>query len=134
MVAGNIVDLAILHQSSPTPPGSSGKTMVDHVDVEEAGRGPAQHVGFDFIDRIRPGAYPQSTNRFPTGSTVDLDSPTHMKLRVILKNLLSIVEMIENAAANADLRVVAEFLKRALKVVRLERQVPVQLTHVLPVL
>src|ERR1700733_9947855 len=107
--------------------------MVDHVNVKEAARRPTEHAGFDFIDCVRARADPEPTDSLPAGSPVYLNSPTNVKFGVIFEDLATMIVMVKNSTSDSNCRIVMKFSKRLFEIIRLERQIAVQLTHVLPV-
>src|SRR5258708_21667860 len=102
MVTGHVVDFSIFCAAAPSAIRLSRGSMMNHMQVYEASRGPAEHIGLGFIHQIGAGAYPESAKRIPAGTAVDFDSAPNVKDRVALEYFFPIGIVIQNATAKSD--------------------------------
>src|SRR5258708_35464564 len=100
MVTGHVVDFSIFCAAAPSAIRLSRGSMMNHMQVYEASRGPAEHIGLGFIHQIGAGAYPESAKRIPAGTAVDFYPATHGKNRGALEYFFPVGIVIQNATAN----------------------------------
>src|SRR5258706_7690626 len=116
MITGHVVDFSIFCAAAPSAIRLSRGPMMNHMQVYEASRGPAENIGLGFIHKIGAGAYPESAKRIPAGTAVDFDSATNVKDRVALEYFFPVGIVIQNATANSDFWVSGKPLERSFEI------------------
>src|SRR5258708_16462167 len=112
MITGHVVDFSIFCAAAPSAIRLSRGPMMNHMQVYEASRGPAEHIGLGFIHQIGAGAYPESAKRIPARTAVDFYSATNVKDRVALEYFFPLGIVIQNATANSAFLVSRKTLQR----------------------
>src|SRR5260221_4054342 len=102
MITGHVVDFSIFCAAAPSAIRLSRGPMMNHMQVYEASRGPAEHIGLGFIHQIGAGAYPESAKRIPAGTAGDFYSPTHLKNHDVLQYFFSAVRLMPISTPNSE--------------------------------
>ena len=78
---------------------------------------PAQHIRFDFINRVPTWGGPKASNCFPASPPVDLRCTSHMKAWIHFELQRSGNLVMDFPSANAQLRISAEVFKALFEVI-----------------
>src|SRR5262245_9324142 len=109
--------------------------MVCQVEVRKAPSSPTQHVGLYLVDGVPSGCRPEASDRVPDFTPIDLGAPAYVKSRSGLKALRPVFFLVtDHAPAHAELRFLVEDAETLLEVIRLKRQVSIELDYEFPVL
>lgn len=111
----------------------SRETVMKQMQVGEGIGLPAQHVRFDFIDRVPPGSRPQAADSVPAGTPIDLGCSPNMESRICLELQLSGDIVVDFSAADSEFGISLEVREAFLEIVRGKAQVSVELHNEIPV-
>src|SRR5690349_11698402 len=109
--------------------------MMKDMQFGETPRRPTELVGFDFVQRIPSGDWPQTSDCIPACPAIDLRCSADMELRARGIEMVRTVRhhVVEDTAADSETRIAIEVLEAFLEVVARERQVSIQFDDELPV-
>src|SRR5580698_6626760 len=105
MVTANVVGTTIFHQGSPDSIGSTGRPLMDEVQVLEAPCTPAEAVGFHFVPRVPAGRTQKTADSLPTILPVNLCRTPDMESRGVFVGLLVSGYVADDAAPDTQLAV-----------------------------
>jgi len=133
VIATDIVCAAVLYEAFPETVGLAGMAMMDKMQVSEAHCAPAEGIRFHFIHGIPAWRRPEPTDGLPAGPPIDLRRAPNMKPWSFLELLDSVDDIANRAAPDTQLWFFVELQDASFKIVRFERQVPIELNQKLPV-
>jgi hypothetical protein len=133
VIARKILGLTVLHS---VPPGSicrTGGPAMQGFDVGEIASSPSQHVGFDLIDRVPPRTHPEAVHGIPARAPIDFGRAPNVEKGTGFRYYNSAFDVVEQAATDAQLRVMAKLIETSLEVVGPQAEVAVQVNEEIPV-
>src|SRR5713226_3044589 len=134
MIPGGVVGPSVLNGVFPCSFGASGTPMVYQVQLTKRISCPTKHIGLEFINAIPAGRAHESPDRLPAGAPVNFCRPTHMKAWIPagLFHQRAIHDRADCSPTDSQLRMRSELLEGPFEIVRIKREVAIQLYHVFP--
>jgi len=108
--------------------------MMLKMKAGKASRAPTQHVGFDFVHGVPSRSRPKPADRLPAGATIDFCRSTYVELWTKLDAFDAILDIANDAAADAKAGVALKVIEAFLEVIWLEGEIAVHLDDKLPVI
>src|SRR5208337_5562035 len=124
MVSTGIAHHTVLHAIAQRSLRGSGGAEMDEREILEATRLPSQHVRFNLVNRVPPGAHPKSPDRVPARPSVNLGRSSDMEPGIRLEFKPMLQSVVDFSASNPQFRLLSEMLKAPLKVIRGKTEVP----------
>src|ERR1700678_2180142 len=103
MVTADVIGTTIFHQSLPNAIGSTGRPLMDKVQVLEAPCTPAEAVGFHFVPRVPAGRTQKAADSLPTFLPVNLCRTPDMESWGVFEGLLAIGYVTDDPASDTQL-------------------------------
>src|SRR5258708_10401322 len=95
---------------------------------------PTKNVGFASSHGAPPGSRQKPADRLPAGATIDFCRSTYVELRTKLDAFDAILDIANDAAADAKAGVALKVIEAFLEVIWLEGEIAVHLDDKLPVI